>query len=96
MKNKPGAAAATKKRDARFPHIVRVPDVVGGEPIIDGTRIPVRTIVLYYREYQNVADLHEVYPVLDRPVLEEALRFYEANRDEIDRYITEDEAALEG
>ena len=36
------------------PHIVRVPGVCGGEPIIENTRIGVRLIVGYYKQGMTV------------------------------------------
>jgi uncharacterized protein (DUF433 family) len=76
-----------------FTHITRTPGVVGGEPGVAGTRTPVRTIVQYARIYHNdLTALAHVYPHLSRAEIEEALAFYQANRDEIDRYIAENEA----
>ena len=75
-----------------FTHIVRRADILGGEPIVAGTRVPVRTIVQYARIYNNdLREMEGVYPSIARADIEEALAFYEANRGEIDRYIAENE-----
>jgi uncharacterized protein (DUF433 family) len=75
-----------------FTRISRTPGVVGGEPVIAGTRTPVRTIVQYARIYQdNPAMLETVYPHLTRADIDEALAYYEAHRAEIDRYIAKNE-----
>jgi len=74
-----------------FTHIARRPDILGGEPIIAGTRIPVRVIVQTAQCSSDLVEVNEAYPILSRADIEEALAFYEANRDEIDRYIAENE-----
>jgi uncharacterized protein (DUF433 family) len=75
-----------------FIHIVRRADILGGEPIVAGTRVPVRTIVQYARIYNDdLRKMEGVYPSIARADIEEALAFYEANREEIDRYIAENE-----
>lgn len=75
-----------------FTRITRTPDVVAGEPVIAGTRTPVRTIVQYARIYRdNPSMLESVYPHLTRADIDEALACYEAHQAEIDRYIAENE-----
>ncbi len=69
--------------------IVRDPKIMGGEPVLEGTRVPVSAVVETYRLEPNLDRLGEAYPMLDRAALEEALTFYRANRQEIDRYIAE-------
>lgn len=75
-----------------FTRIVRIPGVVGGEPVVAGTRISVRVIVQYDRIYHH--DFEKIvgaFPHITYADIEEALAFYEANRGEIDRYIAENE-----
>ncbi|MGI8857731.1 MAG: DUF433 domain-containing protein [Thermomicrobiales bacterium] len=74
-----------------FTHIARRADILGGEPIIAGTRIPVRVIVQTAQFSSDLVEVNEGYPILTRADIEEALAFYEANRAEIDRYIAENE-----
>jgi uncharacterized protein (DUF433 family) len=75
-----------------FPHIVRVPGVIGGEPTIQGTRISVRSVVEYYRIYGDVKELCRAWPHVRRSDIEEALAYYQVNKDEIERYIAENNA----
>lgn len=79
-------------RSATFPRIVRVPGVVGGEPVIKGTRVSVAAIVQYYRMYHDIERIREAIPHLSTAAIEEALAFYQVHREEIDRYIALDEA----
>jgi uncharacterized protein (DUF433 family) len=75
-----------------FPHIVRVPGVVGGEPTIKGTRVSVQAIVEYYRMYKDIERIHKALPHVSTAMIKEALAYYEANGEEIDGYIAEDAA----
>jgi len=68
-------------------HIVRDPEVQGGEPTIAGTRIPVRVIVVAHRYFPDIHRLCEGYPPLTPELIREALNFYAANRAEIDALI---------
>ena len=72
--------------------IVRNPQIMGGEPVLEGTRVPVSAIILTYRFEPSFERLGDAYPTLDRAALEDALAFYRANQPEIDRYIAEYEA----
>ena len=69
--------------------IVRDPEIMGGEPVLEGTRVPVSAIVLTYRLEPSFERLGEAYPMLDRAALVDALAFYRAKTPEIDRYIAE-------
>lgn len=69
--------------------IVRVPGVLGGEPILEGTRISVRSIVLYVYDYGGKAEVADGLPPLTLADVEAALRFYREHRDEINVYIAE-------
>ena len=74
-------------RTNRFRRIVRDPSIQGGEPVVRGTRVPVRAIVVAWREYGDVGSLLEAYPRLSEDDIREALAFYRANRREIDEQI---------
>ncbi|MDP8922585.1 MAG: DUF433 domain-containing protein [Chloroflexota bacterium] len=67
--------------------IVRNPQVLGGEPIIRGTRIPVRSVVLATREYGGPHGVIDAYPQLTSADVSEALAFYRAHTSEIDGLI---------
>jgi uncharacterized protein (DUF433 family) len=75
------------ERVAHFPHIVRDPDIQGGEPTVEGTRIPVRALVVASRGPRGLAHLPAAYPALTAELIREALDFYEAHREEVDRFI---------
>ena len=67
--------------------IVRVPEIHGGEPIVAGTRIPVRTIVLSLDDYDGDARRLAADFGLDRMAVEAALAYYASHKDEIEGII---------
>lgn len=72
--------------------IVRKPGVCGGEPTVEKTRIPVRSIVVQWQLSGDLETVRGAFPQLDLPAIKAALAFYEAHRAEIDRLIEESEA----
>lgn len=61
--------------------------VLGGEPIVRGTRISVRSVVLAAREYGVPEGVIQAYPQLSEADVHGALAYYEAHRAEMERYI---------
>ena len=85
----------TTNRPTRYPHIVRDPRILDGEPVIKGTAVPVRSIVILSR-YEDIDYLCAAYPAASREAIEEALAYYREHQDEIDRAIEENEALANG
>ncbi|MFM2043945.1 MAG: hypothetical protein RLY86_2521 [Pseudomonadota bacterium] len=59
--------------------IVRDPDILGGTPVIRGTRIPPHALLDRVRDGDTVDDILAEYPQLDRGTVEAALIHAEAN-----------------
>lgn len=68
----------------RYPHISADPDIQGGAAVVRGTRLPVRAIAFYWSVTGDRARLLHTYPQLTPEALDEALRYYEDHRAEID------------
>lgn len=66
--------------------------VVGGAPCIDGTRVPVRSIALYYKQGYLPEEIVQQYEHLSIAQIYAALAYYHANRAEIDADIAQEEA----
>jgi uncharacterized protein (DUF433 family) len=77
------------RAESRRRMIVRNPDILHGEPIVEGTRISVRTIVLARYMFGSAECVQEQLPTLRVPDIEAALDYYQGHRDEINRYIAE-------
>ena len=71
--------------------IVKTPGVLGGRARIAGTRIAVSHIVAMVRAGLTVEEVLREYPQLTREQVEEALRYYEEHRDEVDAELEEEE-----
>ena len=70
------------------PYITRREEVCGGDPIIRGTRTPVRSIVGYYRNvgYSPEEIVHHL-PHLTLAQVHDALSYYYDHQEEIDEEI---------
>ena len=75
--------------------IARDPAVVGGEPVIRGTRVPVRCIVVAWRLEPSLPRILEAYPRVSPEAVIAALAYYALHPDEIEGYITENDADLD-
>jgi Uncharacterized conserved protein len=71
----------------QYRYIGSVPGVLGGEPLIKGTRISVRTIVLTWRRGVPLEEIPEHFPHVTLAQVFEALSYYSDNQDEINEYI---------
>ncbi len=72
--------------------IIKNPRVLHAEPILDGTRIPVRTVVLLMRLRRDMSAVQRELPSLTVRGVETALDYYYAHREEIDDWIAFDTA----
>lgn len=79
-------------------HIICIEDICGGEPIIKGTRMPVRSIIKYLKIGETVESILEDFPQLNASQIYDCLSYYYEHQSEIDKYIeiNEKEACLEG
>jgi uncharacterized protein (DUF433 family) len=73
--------------------ITRDPLVCGGEPTVEGTRVPVSSIVVQWRVYHDMDSLRDAFPHVDASAIAAALKYYENHRAEIDKLIEESEQA---
>ena len=71
----------------QYRYITSVPGVQGGEPVIKGTRVPVRAIVLTWRRGVPPEEIPSHYPHITLAEVFEALSYYSDNQEEINSYI---------
>jgi uncharacterized protein (DUF433 family) len=67
--------------------IERTPGVVGGRPRIAGTRVPVQSIAICYKQGDSPEEIAFHYGHLSVAQVYAALTYYHANRDEIEAEI---------
>ncbi|MBX3296259.1 MAG: DUF433 domain-containing protein [Acidobacteria bacterium] len=71
----------------QYRYIESKPGVVGGEPVISGTRVSVRAIVQAWRRGVAPEEMPEHYPNITLAQVFEALSYYSDNQEEINSYI---------
>ena len=69
------------------PYIERRANVLSGEPIVKGTRTPVRAIVEHWKFGDPPDEIARKLPHLRLAHIFDALGYYDDHRDEIERYI---------
>jgi len=85
-------SALVEQAGERGPRIIRRPEISGGEPIIQGTRISVRHIVERVRAGQSADDILAALPHLTAAQVYVALSYYYEYRREIDQLIQESQS----
>ena len=68
-------------------YIVRHNGILGGEPIIAGSRISVSTIVTYWKQGDKISQILDIFPHLSPEQVLDVLSFYFENQDEINELI---------
>jgi uncharacterized protein (DUF433 family) len=68
-------------------HVVTDNEILSGEPIIEGTRTPVRAIVELWRSGLPTEEIPAHLPHLKMAQIFHALSYYSENQDEINNYI---------
>lgn len=72
--------------------IVSTSDIAGERPRIDGTRILVRTIAIWYKMGYSPEEIADQYEHLSLAQVYAALTYYHANQEEIEADIVTEEA----
>lgn len=67
--------------------IVRDPNILDGEPTVAGTRVPVRSVVLMQRIYEDNKRVQRALPSLTEADIMAALQYFRDHQAEIDGYI---------
>ena len=84
-----GAMAGTA-----FELISETPGVMGGYPVVVGTRIPVRLIVAMHRDTRDLDYILAMYPQLSREQVEAALAYYRTYPARVDEDFARHDRAL--
>ena len=54
-------------------YIISDPDILGGAPVIKGTRVPIGRILFLLKDGYTLTAIHEDYPNIDIPTLSAAI-----------------------
>ena len=71
--------------------IVSTPGIVGGRPRIDGTRVSVNTIAIWYKKGYTAEEIAREFERVSLAKVYAALAYYHANQDEIEASIRAEE-----
>ncbi len=86
-------AKAVEKIDHYY--VIRDPKIQGGEPIIRGTRFPVRSVVFYViKEGMLPEELAREFPQLSLSSIYDALSYYYDNKEEIENLLEDQRESL--
>lgn len=69
------------------PYIESIPTILSGEPVIRGTRTPVRAIAEHWKFGDTAEEIARKLPHLRLAQIFDALGYHDDHRDEIERYI---------
>ena len=64
------------------PYIVRNPAICGGEPVVKGTRVTVRTVLASLAEGMSVAEIVKEFPTVDEIAVRAVIAFAAASAEE--------------
>ena len=64
------------------PYLVRDPAICGGEPVVKGTRVTVRTILASLAEGMSVEEIVRDFPTLDVPSVRAVIAFAAVSAEE--------------
>ena len=78
----------------KHPYITIVNHIQGGRPVIAGTRIPVSTIIIWYKAGKEINEILEMYPQVSPSQLHDAFSYYYDHKKEVEEEIAllQDEA----
>ncbi len=89
MPAEPQATETGEVESTEHLYIVRVAGILGGEPVIRGTRVPVRAIALLYKAGETIDEILGAYPHLPPAAVVDAIGYYLDHQGEIERLIEE-------
>lgn len=72
------------------PYVTQKEGIQGGEPVIIGTRTPVRSIVFYHKMGDTPEEILDKYPHLTLAQIYDALSYYYDHKEEIDHDMESD------
>ena len=76
-------------------YVIHDPKIQGGEPIIRGTRFPVRSVVFYViKEGMLPEELTREFPQLSLSSIYDALSYYYDNKEEIENLLENQKESL--
>jgi len=54
-------------------YITSTPDIMGGAPVIKGTRVPIEVVLYRLKDGYSINEIHDLYSWVDKQTLEGAI-----------------------
>jgi uncharacterized protein (DUF433 family) len=83
----------TAKKLSVHPYVTSKKGICGGRSIVRGTRIPVWSLISWYKQGMTVEDVMREFPQLKPAQVHDAFSYYYDNRKEIEKDMAENEMA---
>lgn len=75
--------------------LVRTPEICGGQLRVEGTRITVNQIVVWYKQGYSPEEIADQYPQLALAQVYAALAYYHANKEEVEADLAAEKSEAE-
>jgi len=79
------------KKISIHPYVTSKKGVCGGRSIVRGTRIPVWSLIQWYKQGMSIEDVMREFPQLRPAQVHDAFSYYYDNRKEIEKDVNENE-----
>jgi uncharacterized protein (DUF433 family) len=66
------------------PYVAKDDEIQGGKPTVKGSRIPITTLVTYYKRGNDVDEILNLYPQLTPAQVHDAISYYYDNQEQLD------------
>ncbi len=70
-------------------YIESIEGVCSGEPVLAGTRIPVKIIIGWFKMGKEVDEIVAMYPNINHAMVYDAFSYYYDHKDEVDKLLRE-------
>jgi uncharacterized protein (DUF433 family) len=74
-------------KEIKHPYITKKRGIQGGRPVIAETRIPVSTVIFWYKTGKEIHEILNMYPHLTPSQIHDALSYYYDHQKEIEEEI---------
>ena len=81
----------TMKKTKKHPYISKQKGVCGGKSVVEGTRIPIWSIIKWYKVGLSVEDIIREFPQLTPSQIHDAFSYYYDNQEAVEREIEKNE-----
>jgi uncharacterized protein (DUF433 family) len=75
------------RTQVRHPYVTSARGIQGGSPTVEGTRIPVATIVIWHKQGKDIDEILQMYPQLNPAQIYDVLSYYHDNQEAVEKEV---------